>query len=114
MTKRENHWYRVGSLVDALARIVRPGVWTAGLWLALLVTFLVALQAGALDRLLRNANSPMFVPVLVAGLLVASLGAGVLLPLARRASARSAYLKALASPSPETLIQVVERSMRRR
>ena len=121
VSKRENHWYLVGTTFDVLAKRMVPRLWVIGLWVALFIAFFLGFQTGALDRLfqsgaferlLRSTSSPMFVPVVAGLLVVLALGAGVLLALVRRASARSEYLKALASPASEALIEAVEKSMR--
>jgi hypothetical protein len=113
MSKGENHWYLLGNVVDAFSRSLRPRAWQIGLWLALAVACLIAIQTGVLEAVFRHADSPAFVPLLTVLVTGLAVGAGLVWARWRLSRARSDYLKALQQPSPEALVAVVTRSMQR-
>jgi hypothetical protein len=107
MSKRENHSHLFGMTIEALAKSMAP----RGLWLVLIAMFAIGFHTGALQRIVRNAKSPGFVPLVTVLLTGIALGAGVLWGRWRQASARSNCVKALQHPTPEKLIEVVAASM---
>ncbi len=111
MSKPENHWYLLRTVLQSLGKAMRPRVWGVGLWLVLVAAFVAAFQAGGLQALLRHADSPAFVPVFTVLIVGVSVTAGILLARWRQESVRSGYVKALQQPTPDALLQVVERSM---
>lgn len=108
--KRENHRYLADTVSEALGRAMKPKAWMLGLWLVLVVGFVVAFQMGLLEGLARTANSPVFVPGLILLIMVMVIGGALAVARMRQSSFRSDYVKALASPTPEPLIEVIERS----
>lgn len=112
MSRRENHWYLAGAVLEALRRARRPRAWTIAAAVVVGAALVPGILTGALDPLVRHAASPAFVWVFAGSLGVVALATGAAVGLARRAGARKAYLTALAEPTPEPLLAVVERSAR--
>ncbi|MGB8932235.1 MAG: hypothetical protein WCC48_13410 [Anaeromyxobacteraceae bacterium] len=112
MSKRENHWYLVGTILDRIGKARRPRAWSIAVSIVLTVALLAAVWSGALDPFLRGADAPGFLPIVVGLFAVAALTGGVLFGLVKRSAMRTAYLGALQSPRAEPLIAVLERSAR--
>jgi hypothetical protein len=112
MSKRENHWYLVGTVFEAMGRALRPRGWVVALSVLLTFAMVVGIQTGALDAFVRAAASPAFDLAFAGALAVVAIGTGVGVGLARRSRLRSAYVEALASPHPEPLLEVVVRTAR--
>jgi hypothetical protein len=108
VSKRDNHWYLLDAVVKVLGKSLRPRAAHVGLWLFLVAAFVVAYKAGALDWASRSENTSTAIFIFTGGLLIGSLALGLVLGKTRQSRYRTRYLKALASPTPEPLIQVAE------
>jgi hypothetical protein len=111
MSKRENHWYLINNVVQALGKAARPRGVHVGVWLFLVVAFVIAYATGALDWLQRSASSPMAIIVFPVGLAVAAIAGSLVVARIRQSGFVTRYRQALASPTLEPLMQVVEQAV---
>lgn len=108
VSKRDNHWYILDAVVQAVGKSLRPRAAHFVLWLFLVAAFVVAYKAGALDWASQRENTTTAIVIFAGGLFIGALALGLVLGRTRQSRYRTRYLKALASPTPEPLIQVAE------
>lgn len=115
MNKRENHWYIAGTVAETLGNRKRPRpqhyALALGLTVAVLAFVAVAGQPGLLEGPLQGLNPAILIPVFTAILLAVVIAVARRRGVAQQASFRAAYAKALQSPTPAELVELVDRSM---
>lgn len=114
MSRRANGWYVLGALAQVAGRSADPRSSSGGvtrfvlLVLALAVPMFVLLQAGFADPAVRERL--LWLPL---ALVAVALVGGFVVLRYTRAKTLADYLQALQHPGPETLVDVIERGMRK-
>ncbi len=111
-SKRENHWFVAGSFLQVY-RLVKPRTLVLVVWLtamALMVFIFLADVPPVPEVLVRAARSPAMLGAFMFLFFALLMGARVWLLKTRRARVLPEYLKSLAAPGPEPLIELIDRS----
>lgn len=104
MSKRDNHWYILDTVVKVLGRRQMPRGAALGLWLLLFAGFVGAWRAGWLGWLQDVPSSPSASLGFALAVGLGFFALSLVLMRIRQAGFRTRYAQALAAPTPEPLI----------